>query len=127
MSRSAIILSKLLAGAGLLLACTVLPILIYGAWAAMPATHPSPFEWSMTAPAVHMWLVMPLVYLGAFASGIRPARWFGSRLLPLIAVAPPAVILQLVPRWWLVAFPALLLAIAAMISNILLEARTRDF
>ena len=39
MSRTAIILTKLLPGAGLLLACTRLPILIYAAWAATPATH----------------------------------------------------------------------------------------
>ena len=38
----------------------------------------------MTVPAFQIWLLMPLVYLGAFASGIRPARWFGSRLLPLV-------------------------------------------
>ena len=35
----------------------------------------------MTGPAFQVWLLMPLAYLGAFASGIRPARWFGSRLL----------------------------------------------
>ena len=127
MSRRAIILSKLLAGAGLLLACTVLPILVYGAWAAMPGTHPSPFEWSMAAPMVHNWLAMPLVYLGAFASGIRPARWFGSRLLPLIAVIPPAMMLPFFPRWPLIGLPLLMLTIVAMISNILLEAKTRDF
>ena len=127
MSRRAIILTKLLAGGGLLLMCTLLPIVIYAGWAAMPGTHPGPFAWSMTAPLVHIWLVMPLVYLGAFASGIRPARWFGSRLLPLVSLAMPAFILLIVPRWWLTALPLLLLAAAAMTSNILLEAETRDF
>ena len=51
----------------------------------------------MTAPVVHFWLVMPLVLPGAFASGIRPACWFGSRLPPCrgdptrhdVAVLPP--------------------------------------
>ena len=127
MSRHAIILSKLLAGAGLLLACTLVPILIYAAWAATPGTHPGPFEWSMTGPLVHIWLVMPLIYLGAFASGIRPARWFGSRLLPLSRGGHPRHLLQFCPRWWLIALPALLLATAVMISNIFLEAETRDF
>jgi ABC-type transport system involved in multi-copper enzyme maturation permease subunit len=127
MARRTIILTKLMAGTGLLVACTLLPILIYAVWAATPGTHPSPFEWSMTAPLVHIWLVMPLVYLGAFASGIRPARWFGSRLLPLVSVAMPAVLLQFVPRWWLLALPALLLIAAAVVSGILLEADARDF
>jgi ABC-type transport system involved in multi-copper enzyme maturation permease subunit len=127
MSRRAIILTKLLSGAGLLLGCTLLPILFYAAWAAAPGTHPAPFEWSMTGPLLHIWLTMPLIYLGAFASGIRRGRWFGSRLLPLVAVAMPAFLIPIAPRWWLIGAPALLLATAAMISNILLEAETRDF
>src|SRR5262249_45620920 len=83
MTRRTIVLTKLLTGIGLLLLCTLLPIAIYAAWAAMPGTHPGPFDWSMTGPTLRTWLILPLVYLGAFASGIRPARWIGSRLLPL--------------------------------------------
>jgi hypothetical protein len=56
-------------------------------WAATPGTHASPFEWGMTADAWRIWFAMPLVYLGAFATGIRPARWFGTRLFPLVAAA----------------------------------------
>ena len=62
----------------------------------------------MTGPAFHIWLLMPLAYLGAFASGIRPARWFGSRLLPLVSVAVPGLFLYILPHWWLIAFPAAL-------------------
>jgi hypothetical protein len=127
MSRRAIILTKLFAGILLLMASTLAPILIYAAWAAAPGTHPGPFEWWMTGPMLHVWFAMPLVYLGAFASGIRPARWFGSRLLPLVSVAIPAFLLQFTPRWWLIALPVLLLAAAAMVSNILLETARRDF
>ena len=111
----------------MLLAVTLLPILIYAAWAAAPGTHPGPFEWSMTMPALEVWLLMPLVYLGAFASGIRPARWFGSRLLPLVSVAVPAVVLLNLPHWWLIAFPLLLLVAAMLVSDILWEVETRDF
>jgi hypothetical protein len=70
---------------------------------------------------------MPLVYLGAFASGIRPGRWIGSRLLPLVAVAIPALIVQLVPHWWMIGFPIIVLVAAVLVSDILLEAETRDF
>ena len=84
LGRHTIFATKLMTGIGELLVCTLLPILVYATWAAMPGTHPGPFEWSMTGPAFRIWLLMPLVYLGAFASGIRPARWFGSRLLPLV-------------------------------------------
>ena len=127
LSRRAIVLTKLGSGAGVLLLCTALPIAIYGAWAATPDTHPGPFEWSMTGPMVQLWLYTPLVYAGAFASGIRPARWFGSRLFPLISVAIPIFLLQFAPHWRLIALPPLLLATAVMMSNVLLEAETRDF
>jgi len=119
--------TKLVTGIGLLLVCTLLPILLYATWAAMPGTHPGPFEWMMTGPALRAWLLMPLVYLGAFASGIRPARWFGSRLLPLASVALPAIFAYAFPLWWLIGFPVLLLVAAVLLSDILWEAETRDF
>jgi len=125
--RRAIFLTKLTTGIGLLLGCTLLPILIYGTWAAMPATHAGPFEWSMTGPAFLVWLLMPLVYLGAFASGIRPARWFGSRLLPLLSVALAGSILGVVAHWLPITLPLLFLVAAVLVSDILWEVETRDF
>jgi ABC-type transport system involved in multi-copper enzyme maturation permease subunit len=125
--RRTIFLTKLVTGIGLLLVCTLLPILIYATWAATPGRHPGPFEWSMTVPAFQRWLLMPIVYLGAFASGIRPARWFGSRLLPLFSVACTGTLLALVAHWWLIALPLLLLVAAVFVSDILWEVETRDF
>jgi ABC-type transport system involved in multi-copper enzyme maturation permease subunit len=127
LARRTIVLTKLLTGIGLLLACTLAPILIYATWAASPRTHPGPFEWSMTGEAFHVWLLMPLAYLGAFASGIRPARWVGSRLLPLASAAIPGGFLYILPHWWLIAFPLLLLVAAVLVSDILWESETRDF
>ena len=96
-------------------------------WAATPGTHAGPFEWSMTWPAFLVWLLLPLFYLGAFASGIRPARWYGSRLLPLLAVGIPAWLLAILAKWWLIAAPLLLLVTLVLLSNILWEAAKRDF
>jgi ABC-type transport system involved in multi-copper enzyme maturation permease subunit len=127
LTRRTIFLTKLTTGISLLLGCTLLPILIYAIWAAMPATHAGPFEWSMTRTAFLVWLHMPLAYLGAFASGIRPARWFGSRLLPLVSAALAGTILAVVAQWWPIALPLLLLVAAVLVSNILWEVETRDF
>ncbi len=127
LTRPSLFMTKLTTGIGILLVCTLLPILLYGTWAAWPGTHPGPFEWSMTGPAFKIWLLMPLAYLGAFASGIRPARWFGSRLLPLVSVAIPGLLLFLLPHWWLIGFPLFLLMVAVLVSDILREAETRDF
>jgi ABC-type transport system involved in multi-copper enzyme maturation permease subunit len=125
--RHTLFMTKLVTGIGILLLCTLLPILLYGAWAAWPGTHPGPFEWSMTAPALQVWLLLPLSYLGAFASGIRPARWFGSRLLPLLSTAVPGLLLYQVPFWWLMGFPFVLLLAGVLISDILREADSRDY
>lgn len=125
--RRTLFLTKLTTGIGVLLGCTLLPIVIYAIWAAMPATHAGPFEWSMTVPAFEVWLLMPLAYLGAFASGIRPARWLGSRLLPLFSVAAAGSILAVVAQWWPIALPLLLVVGAVLVSDILWEVETRDF
>ena len=127
LSRRTIFLTKLTTGISLLLGCTLFPILIYAIWAAMPATHAGPFEWSMTWPAFLVWLIMPLAYLGAFASGIRPARWFGSRLFPLVSAALAGTILAVLSEWWPIAHPLLLLVAAVLVSDILWEVETRDF
>ncbi len=125
--RRTILATKLLTGVGLLLACALVPILLYGTWAAWPRTHAGPFEWSMTADAFRVWAMTPLVYLAAFASGIRPARWFGTRLLPLAAVAAPAILTLAVPSWWLIALPIAAAAAAVLTATILQEAETRDY
>ncbi len=125
--RRAIVLTKLLTGIGLLLVCTFLPILVYALWAAAPRTHPGPFEWSMTGPTLQTWMTLPVVYLGAFASGIRPARWFGSRLLPLFSVALPAFLCYALGPWWLIGFPIFGITAAVLVSDILWVAATRDY
>ncbi len=84
-SRRAIVLSKLAVGLSVLLVCSALPIVLYGAWAARPGTHPSPFEWSMTNETWRLWWSMPPLYLGTLLAMLRPARWLGTRLLPCVA------------------------------------------
>lgn len=127
LSRRTIVATKLLTGIALVLACSLAPILAYATWAATPRTHPGPFERGMVGGALRVWLALPLVYLGAFASGIRPARWFGSRLLPLAAVAIPAVVGVAAANWWAVGLPALGLGAALLAGTIVREAETRDF
>lgn len=124
--RTTIIRTKLLTGIAVYFLIAAIPILLYGAWAATPGTHAAPFEWSMTAPAFRVWLAMALLYLGAFASGIRPARLFGSRLLPLAASGLLVAPLSLLP-WWIVTLPGTLLFALLFASNIQWEVQQRDF
>jgi len=129
-ARRWLIGTKLLVGSSVYLICGVLPILAYGVWAATPGTHASPFEWSMTDSAWAVWWLMLALYLGAFLSGIRPARWFGSRLFPLAAVGFAVFLATAIGTntvWGLLPCTIALLVDAWLVVMIFFAARTRDF
>jgi ABC-type transport system involved in multi-copper enzyme maturation permease subunit len=125
--RHTIFLTKLAVGIGLLLFCASLPIIVYAAWAAVPGHHPSPFTWSMTGPAWQLALLMPLLYLGAFLSGLRPARWFGTRLLPLVAAVTALALLATLPWWWYLGFPLAVVFDALLAANVCHVAHVREY
>lgn len=124
--RRTLFLTKLGVGFGLLWLASAVPILLLAWWAATPGSHPSPFEWSMTYPIWKMWAAMPLVYLGAFLSGIRPASWWGTRLIPLVAIAVPAVVVSIAPLW-LISALLTVVSVLLLAITILWVGQTRDF
>jgi hypothetical protein len=127
MSRRAIFLTKLAMGASVFLLCACLPIVLYACWAAVPGHHPSPFAWSMTGSAWRPAFLVPLLYVGAFLSGLRPARWFGTRLLPLVATATLFVLLNVLPWWWSLGFPLAVLLYGLLVANVCFVAQVRDY
>ena len=87
--------TKIAVGLAMLLALTGLALAVYALWAATPGTHASPFSWSWTAGTWIVWFAATMGYCAAFLTGIRPARWFGSRLFPIVAaIVPVALILS---------------------------------
>jgi hypothetical protein len=125
-NRDAVFLVKLATGLGLLLGCSSLAIVLYALWAATPGHHPGPFAWSMTESAWQRALLMPLLYLGAFLSGLRPARWFGTRLMPLIASVVLVILLNY-PSWWPAGCAATVALVGLFMANICYVARVRDY
>jgi hypothetical protein len=131
--RKKIIAWKLAVGMVICLGTMALPILVYAWWAATPGTHPSPFEWSMTGSSWRAWFSMTPIYLGAFLVGMRPARWFGSRLLPLVAAGLLAfVIAQLMSEfaaisWRIVGVTAIVVLDAWLTACVFHVARARDY
>jgi hypothetical protein len=125
--RETIFLVKLALGISVFLFCAAATIVLYGCWAATPGCHAGPFEWSMSESAWHLLLLMPLVYLGAFLSGLRPARWFGTRLLPLAAASVLLFLMTLLPAPWLLGLPLAFVLGAALVGNICFQARVRDY
>ena len=126
-ARARLIGVKLLTGVGLYLVCAAAAIVAYACWAAAAGTHASPFEWSMTVPAWKVWITMPLVYLGAFLSGIRPARWVGTRLLPLAVAGFLAAVIPYLRGWPILGLGLIVLGSILLVRSILFVARTRNF
>ncbi len=127
--RSQLFGAKLLVGGLATLVVAGLPVLLYCLWAATPGTHPSPFFWQMSWWAWNLVAAMPIAYLGAFMSGLRPARWFGSLLFPLLGslmfVALAQVLLATLA--WPLGVPLSLTIEAALVAVILYVAATRDY
>jgi hypothetical protein len=93
MSRRRILAVKLAVGGGMYLVCGSIGIIAFGIWAEIPGNHASPFQWWMTVDAWKAWAVIAILYPAAFFTGTRPARWFGTRLLPLFAAGLAAAVL----------------------------------
>src|SRR5258707_1626741 len=66
MPFSQLLLTKLAAGAGLLVVSTGVPLALYLMWAASEGWHGSPFEWEMVVPTLLGWGASLAVYLAAF-------------------------------------------------------------
>lgn len=130
-TRQWIIGVKLFMGLAIYLACAVVPVVVYGVIAASPGVHASPFFWATTLPAWMAWLIVTVVYFGAFLSGIRPARWFFSRLFPLVGAGLAAFLPALLYNDLAHGPPAVLIIVVLMdvwgVATILFMARSRDY
>jgi ABC-type transport system involved in multi-copper enzyme maturation permease subunit len=125
-SRRQVLAVKL--GIGVLLMSVILAvaILVYGAWANMPGNLSAPFDWSMTWDSWQLLAILPLVYLAAFLSGIRPGKWYGTRLAPLAAVTMILTLLVNVPFWWL-SWPVLIVSYGLVLMSIDYYTQFRDY
>jgi ABC-type transport system involved in multi-copper enzyme maturation permease subunit len=123
LDRRAIFFAKAAAGLGLYLLLGTLSILAVAVWAATPGMQPAPFFWSMTLPTFGALLAITMVYLGAFVSGLRPARWYATRLFPWLV----SVVLCYLVLAGIFAVPMLVLGLGLLVANFLVIATTREF
>ena len=86
--RDVIFGGKVIAGLLLYLLATLLPAVITLAWRAMPGHIPAPFDMRLALPGLADILTGTAYYFAGLLIALRPARWYGSRVLPL----PAAVI-----------------------------------
>lgn len=126
-SRRAVLATKLIVGAMLVFGLLALAILVYAIWAGVPGHLPAPFQWSMTKDAWILALTMPLLYLGGFLSGIRPGRWFGSRLFPLAATLMMLTVILTISEYWWLRLPVLVVSYVGCLVAIDYYTETRDY
>jgi hypothetical protein len=126
LSKSTIFWLKLAMGLMLVQSVVAMAILAYALWAATPGNHDAPFFWSMTLPTWRMWFALPILYLGGFLSGLRPAHWFGTRLAPVLTAGLVVVILQVLPVWWMW-LPMWAFVVALELLAIFYFVRQRDY
>jgi len=100
MPRHLVFAVKLVIGAVIVLVINAFMIGLFGWWSATPGNHASPFFWSMALPSWKLGVSLLLVYLGAFLSGVRQARWFGTRLVPMAFSIACVYTTYLSPWWW---------------------------
>jgi len=124
--RHTVFVVKLLVGTIAVVVVNAFMIGIYGWWAATAGKHPSPFFWSMTLPSWSLGISLLLVYLGGFLSGVRQARWFGTRLVPAALAGCCVYVIATTEAWWWYAMLLGLPTAVAMLIAIFYYVRTSD-
>ena len=113
--RSTLFFGKALAGALLYCVATGVPLAFVTAWMAAPGHRPLPWDPSMALPGVADMLCGLVYYFAAMLVGMREARWYGSRFLPLgAAIACSGVILYVSHFWQALAVVAIGVAVVGM-------------
>lgn len=81
--RTELFLGKVIAGLGLYVLVAGLPLVCFIVWAIAPGHVAAPFEGSMLLPHAAVFLAGPAYYFAGMLTGLRQARWYGSRSLGL--------------------------------------------
>jgi len=98
--RSQIFLAKALGGLALYVPAMGIPLLGAALWAATPGHIPAPFDWRMILPSITAIVTGVVFYFAGLLTGLRPARWYGSRGLGIGAAAACALLTYAVPEFW---------------------------
>ncbi len=84
-THSVIFRGKATVGLTLALAATGLPFLAFVLWAAVPGDVAAPFDLRLALPGLAALLTAVPFYFAGMLTALRPARWYGSRVLGLLA------------------------------------------
>ncbi len=112
-TRTQIFCGKTLAGLSLYFVGAGLPLIAMVCFAVMPGYVAAPFEPAMVLPAIAVYFTGMAYYFAGLLTGLRQARWFGSRTFAFgVGIAASVAINDLNSFW--AAFGVTLLLIACV-------------
>ena len=102
-SRTTLYLGKIIPGLCLYGLAVSLPLLGLAAWDAAPGHVPAPFDFRFTLSGWAAILTGVPFYFAGLLVALRPARWYGSRALPVVAALTGPLSAVSYPEFWQVA------------------------
>ena len=81
--RGRVLLGKVLAGAAMYSVAGGVPLLVAVIWVAIPGHYASPFRIAMAGAVFADFLCGLVFYMAGVLTGVRRARWYGTRLAGL--------------------------------------------
>lgn len=115
--RGQVLGAKLLAGALLYLPAGAAPFAFLAYWCSVPGHFPAPWAIELIYPGVEVIARGYVVFLGAFLCGIRPAKWYATKFVPLIGMVVLLIASSQIPIWYAV-IPAFALTGVALLGAI---------
>lgn len=113
LSPTALFLGKSLAGLGLYFMVVGVPLTLAVLWLRVVGRPPTLFDWTMILPLAANFLAGIVWYYAGMLVGLRQARWYASRGLPLLAALLVSGALAEFAGFWQ-ALGAILLAVGAL-------------
>ena len=99
-ARTTLFWGKVLPGVSLYLLATMLPLLVLAAWDTLPGHQAAPFDWRFTLGCWAAVLAGLPLYFAGLTTALRPARWYGSRALPVFAALLAPLAIGSVTEFW---------------------------
>lgn len=115
-TRTTLFFGKVIPGVCLYLLATISPLLGFALWASSPRHVPAPFDVRFTLAGWAAILTGLSFYFAGLLVALRPARWYGSRALPVLTalIAPWAAVWF--TEFWQAALVCVLTAVILMLA-----------
>lgn len=110
-SRDTIFAGKAAAGLLLYALATGVPTLGALVWASLPGHLAAPFDWRLGLPGVADILAGVSFYFAGLLTALRPARWYGSRALPVAVAVIGSLLVLGAQEFWQAAVYTLVFAV----------------